>query len=113
MFLGLKILFMRVFPCDFILSTCSAVQVSMVKDLTLEMCVPSLRCRAAHRIHKKIPIFQLAHPGLKAPQSAHRSLPGTERMRSCKAFSFRCCCRLLTMLGILVKSGETAGPSLC
>lgn len=37
-------------------STCSEDQVSIDKDLTLEMCVPNLRWIAAHRMHKKIPI---------------------------------------------------------
>jgi hypothetical protein len=37
-------------------------------------------------------------PGVKASQSAHRSLPGTVRISSVKAFSFRCCWRLLIPL---------------
>lgn len=36
-------------------STCSLDQLSMLRDLTLEMCVPSLRWMAAHRMHKKTP----------------------------------------------------------
>lgn len=39
-------------------STCSAVQVSMVKDLTLEICVPNFRCSAAQRMQRKMPICQ-------------------------------------------------------
>lgn len=66
----------------------------MLKDLTLEMCVPILRCKEAHRMHKKMPKFQLAHPGLRAPQSAHWPLPGA-RNSSCSSRSLRACCRLL------------------
>lgn len=36
-------------------STWSADQLSMVKDLTLEICVPNLRCNEAHRIQRKTP----------------------------------------------------------
>lgn len=36
-------------------STCSEVQLSILKDLTLEMCVPILRCSAAHRMQRKTP----------------------------------------------------------
>lgn len=39
-------------------STCSDDHVSMLKDLTLEICVPSLRWMAAHRMHRKMPIYQ-------------------------------------------------------
>lgn len=38
-------------------STCSAVQLSMVRDLTLEMWVPSLRCNVAQRMHRNIPSY--------------------------------------------------------
>ena len=34
-------------------------------------------------------------PGLGSPQSAHRSLPGTLRIRSWRVFSLRNCWRLL------------------
>ena len=36
-------------------STWSFDQLSMLRDLTLEMCVPSLRCNEAHRMHRKMP----------------------------------------------------------
>lgn len=36
-------------------STCSFDQLSMLKDLTLEMCVPNFRWMAAHRMHRKTP----------------------------------------------------------
>lgn len=38
-----------------ITSTCSLDQPSMVSDLTLDMCVPSLRWTDAHRMHKNMP----------------------------------------------------------
>jgi len=63
-------------------STCSTLHWSMLSDLTLEMCVPSLRCRAAQRMQRNIPKLQLAQPGFFAPQSAHLSLPGTVLIRS-------------------------------
>jgi hypothetical protein len=66
----------------------------MLKDFTFEMCVPIFRCKEAHRMHKKMPRFQLAHPGLFAPQSQQVPLPGTRRS-SCSSRSFRACCRLL------------------
>lgn len=83
-------------------STCSVFHVSMLNDLTLEMWVPSFRCIEAHRMHTKIPRLQLAHPGLRAPQSAHRELPGT-RSSSCSSRSLRACCLLLTdaMAGVV------------
>jgi hypothetical protein len=36
-------------------SMCSLLQLSMLNDLTFEMCVPSLRCNAAHRIQRNMP----------------------------------------------------------
>lgn len=36
-------------------STWAASHLSMLSDLTLEMCVPSFRCSAAHRMHRKMP----------------------------------------------------------
>ena len=36
-------------------STCALSHLSMLSDLTFEMCVPSLRCRAAQRMHRKMP----------------------------------------------------------
>lgn len=36
-------------------STCSLDQLSILRDLTLEMCVPSLRCIAAHRMQRNTP----------------------------------------------------------
>jgi hypothetical protein len=83
--------------------------------LTLDTCVPSFRCSAAHLMHKKMPIFQLAHPkgsvshahrvfdvdcdspGFFASQSAHLSLPFTLRMSSCRTRSLRACCLLVAM----------------
>lgn len=80
------------FPTFFIVSTCSADHESILKLFTLLTCTPSLRCRPAQRIHRKIPRFQDAHPGFFAPQSAHRSLPGTLWMSSCNWRSLRACC---------------------
>lgn len=39
-------------------STCSFDQLSMLKDLTFEMCVPSLRCMAAQRMHRNTPSYK-------------------------------------------------------
>lgn len=36
-------------------STCSLDQVSMLSDLTFEMCVPIFRWMAAHRMQRNIP----------------------------------------------------------
>ena len=36
-------------------STCSLDQLSMLNDLTFDMCVPSLRWSEAHRIHRNMP----------------------------------------------------------
>ena len=69
-------------------------QVSILKDLTLDMWVPSFRCSEAHRIQRKIPRFQLAQEGFFAPQSAHCELPG-RLSKSCRSFSLRACCLLL------------------
>lgn len=38
-------------------STCSFVQPSMLSDLTLDICVPSLRWIDAHRMHRKMPNY--------------------------------------------------------
>lgn len=92
-FFGLYILLLATLPTFFILSTCSVLQLSIDSDLTFDTCVPSFLCSAAHRIHKKMPKFQLAHPGFFAAQSAQRSLPGTERSRSCSMRSLRACWR--------------------
>lgn len=81
-FCGLKSRLDFVFPSRFMLSTCSPDQLSMLKLLTFETCVPSLRCSAAQRMHRKIPRFHDAHPGFFALQSAQRSLPETLLMRS-------------------------------
>jgi hypothetical protein len=48
-------------------STCSAVQVSMLRDFTLEMWVPSLRWSVAHRRHKKTPIYITCAPDVQPP----------------------------------------------
>ena len=42
-----------------ITSTCSFDQLSILNDLTFDICVPSLRCRAAHRMHRKIPSYMI------------------------------------------------------
>src|SRR5947208_7251886 len=39
-------------------STCSDDHVSMLSDLTFDMCVPSLRWREAHRMQRKTPSYQ-------------------------------------------------------
>lgn len=44
-------------------TTCSGVHVSKLTDLTLLICTPRFLCIPAHRIHRKIPKFQLAHLG--------------------------------------------------
>jgi hypothetical protein len=38
-------------------STCALSHLSILRDLTLEICVPSLRCSAAHRMHRKMPSY--------------------------------------------------------
>lgn len=77
-------------------STCSFDQLSMLSDLTLEICVPNLRWMAAQRIHRKTPRLHEAQavkqcqlfihvvpmrdaivPGLRAWQSAQMLFPGT------------------------------------
>ena len=86
---GLYCWFELTFPTLRMFSTWSLDQLSMLSDLTFDTCVPSFRCRAAHRMHRKTPKLQLAQPGFRAWQSAHRSFPGTFLMSSCRAFSFR------------------------
>lgn len=98
---GLYVLFDSRLPMRFILSTCALSHLSILRDLTLEMCVPSLRCRAAHRMHRKMPRLQLAHPGFRAPQSAQVPLPGTVLMSSCNVRSLRACWRLFRADAIL------------
>lgn len=39
-------------------STCSVVHESMLRDLTLEIWVPSLRCNPAHRMHMNMPSYK-------------------------------------------------------
>lgn len=90
----------------------------MLNDLTLLMCVPSFLCIEAQRTHKKTPRFQLAHPGLFAPQSAHRSLPGIPTIKSCNARSLRACWRLLTAGDAIVEDadrrhGYRRGTDIC
>ena len=41
----------------FLTSTCALSHLSMLSDLTLDMCVPSLRCRAPQRMHRKMPNY--------------------------------------------------------
>ncbi len=38
-------------------STCSFDQLSMLKDLTFDICVPSFLCSAAHRMQRKMPNY--------------------------------------------------------
>ena len=103
---GLNLWLEMTLPVFFMLSTCSAVQLSMVKLLTLETCVPSLRCSDAQRTHRNMPRFQLAHPGFFAAQSAQRSLPGTVAMRSWRVRSLRACCRLDTAAAMVSRVGD-------
>lgn len=42
-------------PVSGLTSTCSFDQPSMLSDLTLDICVPSLRWIDAHRMHRKMP----------------------------------------------------------
>ena len=51
-------------------SICSVVQVSRFTDLTFEIWTPRPLWIPEHRMHIKIPKFQLAHRGDLAPQSA-------------------------------------------
>ena len=90
-------------------STCSVDQASILSDLTLEMWVPSLRWIEAHRIHRKMPKFQLAHPGFLAPQSAQTLLPGTVLSSSCKIRSLRACC--LRLMAVVILEGRCAVQS--
>lgn len=70
-FFGLNVRFEVLFPTRFIVclgqrtislwiektrtSTCSVFQLSILRDLTLEICVPNFRCNEAHRTHRKMP----------------------------------------------------------
>ena len=99
---GLNRLLLSTLPVFFMLSTCSVVQLSILKLLTFETCVPNLRCSPAQRMHRNTPRFHDAHPGFFALQSAHRSLPGTLRRRSCNARSLRACWRFEMADAILV-----------
>ena len=56
----------------------------MLNDLTLEMCVPSLRCKAAHRMHRKMPSYGICQyrvrdgrigDGLESMEYSRSSLP--------------------------------------
>lgn len=98
---GLYIRLEATFPTRFMLSTWSLLQLSMLNDLTFDICVPSLRCSVAHRMQRKMPKLQLAHPGFRAPQSAHLSLPATDLIRSWSARSLRACWRLFRAEAIL------------
>lgn len=50
----------------------------MLKDLTLEMCVPSLRCMAAHRMHRKMPNYATCQPRVlgRRIRKTHRRVLG-------------------------------------
>jgi hypothetical protein len=45
-------------------------------------------------------------PGFFAAQSAHLSLPGTERMRSCRARSLRACWRLFIIADMIIRDSN-------
>lgn len=53
----------------------SAVHLSRVSDLTLEMCRPRLRCIPEHLIQTKVPWLKHAHLTEREVQSAHSLLP--------------------------------------
>lgn len=65
-------------------STCSFVQPSMLSDLTLDICVPSLRWIDAHRMHRKIPNYvklvvcegQRGEEACRSRDEGHRSVAG-------------------------------------
>ena len=73
-FRGLYVLFDSVLPTRFmccvdqhpilrqlpyiLTSTCALSHLSMLSDLTFEMCVPSLRWMAAHRMHRNMPSYR-------------------------------------------------------
>lgn len=53
-------------PVSGLTSTCSFDQPSMLSDLTLDICVPSLRWIDAHRMHRKMPnCHQLVFRGVQ------------------------------------------------
>lgn len=97
---GFQTALLLTLPICFMLSTCSADHVSILKLLTLLTCVPSLRCSAAQRIHRNMPKFHDAQPGFFALQSAHRSLPGTVLINSCNCRSLRACWRFETAVAM-------------
>lgn len=84
----------------------------MLNDLTLDICVPSFRWMAAHRIHRKIPRFHDAQDGFLALQSAQKLLPDTLCTNSCNAFSFRTCWRLL-IEAILSRASDGGTAQSC
>lgn len=55
-------------------STCSLVQLSMLSDLTLLMCVPSFRWIAAQRMHRNMPNYQLLANVVPLPLSKCSSI---------------------------------------
>lgn len=82
----------------------------MLSDLTLLIWVPIFLWIVAQRKQRKIPRFQLAQPGFLLEQSAHRSLPATVLINSCKARSFLACC-LLLIADAMVGGFAAAGSS--
>jgi hypothetical protein len=53
-------------------STCALSHLSILKDLTFEICVPSLRCRAAHRMHRKMPNYSVRQSWVAFRSGRHR-----------------------------------------
>lgn len=71
---------------EWLTSTCSAVQLSILNDLTLEIWVPSFRWRAAHRMQRKAPschrqlLFGTSNGEIQVSSSnVHSSLPSLKR----------------------------------
>lgn len=97
----------RVFPQRSMLCVCSSVQLSRSTDLTLLMWVPRPRCIPEHRMHMKIPRFQLAHRGcLLTLQSAQVLLPSS--LSSC----FKCA-RLTSALFLPAGNARDIVPTIC
>ena len=57
-----------------------------IEDWTLLMCVPRCRCVPLQVLQISTPKLREAQSGLGAPQSAHRSFPGTSLKRLTTAF---------------------------
>merc|ERR1712240_947155 len=72
--LSSKKLFIFRFPPTFIFSNSDSFHLSIVTLLTKLRCTPNPRCFPEHSKHIHIPYVALAHCGLCAPHSKHRSL---------------------------------------